>query len=59
VDEALWWWQFSYVSSWGHEASGALRALQSVVSHDRLDAEIEGEEEQVAAADEFLETVNP
>ena len=21
VDEALWWWQFSYVSSWGHEAS--------------------------------------
>jgi hypothetical protein len=33
--------------------------LQSVVSHDRLDAEIEGEEEQVAAADEFLETANP
>jgi hypothetical protein len=59
VDEALWWWQFSYVSSWGHEASGALRALQSVVSHDRLDAEIEGEEEQVAAADEFLETAKP
>jgi hypothetical protein len=59
VDEALWWWQFSYVSSWGHEASGALRALQSVVSHDRLDTEIEGEEEQVAAADEFLETANP
>ena len=59
VDEALWWWQFSYVSSWGNEASGALRALQSVVSHDRLDAEFEGEEEQVAAADEFLETVNP
>jgi hypothetical protein len=59
VDEALWWWQFSYVSSWGHEASGALRALQAVLSHDRLDAEIEGEDEQVAAADEILETVNP
>jgi Domain of unknown function (DUF5063) len=59
VDEALWWWQFSYVSSWGNEASSALRALQSVVSHDRLDAEIEGEDEQVAAADELLETVNP
>ena len=59
VDEALWWWQSSYVSSWGNEASGALRALQSVVSHDRLDAEIEGEEEQVAAADELLETANP
>jgi hypothetical protein len=59
VDEALWWWQFSYVSSWGHEASGALRALQAVLSHDRLDAEIEGEDEQVAAADEILETANP
>lgn len=38
ADEALWWWQFSYVSSWGAEASAALRALQSVVAHDRLDA---------------------
>jgi hypothetical protein len=38
ADEALWWWQFSYVSSWGAEASGVLRALQSVVAHDRLDA---------------------
>jgi hypothetical protein len=36
-----------------------LRALQAVLSHDRLDAEIEGEDEQVAAADEILETVNP
>jgi hypothetical protein len=59
VDEALWWWQFSYVASWGNEASSALRALQSVVAHDRLDAEIEGEDEQVAAADELLETANP
>ncbi|HET7173246.1 MAG TPA: DUF5063 domain-containing protein [Nocardioidaceae bacterium] len=39
VAEALWWWQFSYVSSWGPEASATLRALQSVVGHDRLDAE--------------------
>ena len=39
VSEALWWWQFSYVSSWGAEASAVLRALQSVVSHDRLDAD--------------------
>ena len=59
VNEALWWWQFSYVSTWGNEASGALRALQSVVAHDRLDAEFEGEEDQVAAADEILESVNP
>ena len=59
VDEALWWWQFSYVSSWGNEASSALRALQSVVAHDRLDAEFESEQEQVAAVDEFFETANP
>lgn len=36
--EALWWWQFSYLSSWGSAASGVLRALQSVVSHVRLDS---------------------
>lgn len=41
VEEALWWWQFSYVASWGGEASAALRALQSIISHDRLDAEPE------------------
>ena len=40
LNEALWWWQFSYVSSWGGEASAALRALQSIVSHDRLDADL-------------------
>jgi hypothetical protein len=38
ADEALWWWQFSYVSSWGAEASAALRALQSIIAHDRLDS---------------------
>ncbi|MFW6773563.1 DUF5063 domain-containing protein [Nocardioides sp. CPCC 205120] len=55
VMEALWWWQFSYVASWGSEASGALRALQSIVAHDRLDADFAGEVERVAAADEMLE----
>jgi hypothetical protein len=55
VSEALWWWQFSYVSTWGTEASGVLRALQSVVAHDRLDAEFEIEADQVAAADELLD----
>ena len=54
--EALWWWQFSYVSSWGNDASAVLRALQSVVSHDRLDAEFESEQDQVLAADEMLES---
>jgi uncharacterized protein DUF5063 len=56
VEEALWWWQFSYVSSWGNLAGATLNALLSVVAHDRLDAEIEGEEERVAAADEMLDT---
>ena len=37
--EALWWWQFSYLSNWGSTAGAALRALQSVVSHVRLDAD--------------------
>ncbi|AVH57432.1 MULTISPECIES: DUF5063 domain-containing protein [Streptomyces] len=34
--EALWWWQFSYFSNWGPTASAALRALQSLVAHVRL-----------------------
>jgi hypothetical protein len=55
VEEALWWWQFSYVASWGNLAGAALNALLSVVAHDRLDAEIDGEEERVAAADEMLD----
>jgi hypothetical protein len=54
ISEALWWWQFSYVSSWGAEASGVLRALHSVVAHDRLDAEFESEQDAVEAADEML-----
>jgi hypothetical protein len=54
VDEALWWWQFSYVSSWGNDASAVLRALQSIVTHSRLDAEFEIEIEQVEAAAEML-----
>src|SRR3954452_2234442 len=56
VSEALWWWQFSYVSSWGNLAGALLNALLSIVSHDRLDPEFTGEEEQLAAADEMLES---
>ena len=37
--EALWWWQFSYLSSWGDSASRALRVLQGVLGHIRLDAD--------------------
>jgi Domain of unknown function (DUF5063) len=55
VAEALWWWQFSYVNSWGAEASAVLRALQSVIAHDRLDAsEINAiEASRLEAADEL------
>jgi hypothetical protein len=55
VAEALWWWQFSYVASWGGEASSVLRALQSVVAHDRLDLEFVMEQEAVEAAEEMLD----
>jgi hypothetical protein len=55
VAEALWWWQFSYVSSWGNLAGVALNALLSVVSHNRLDQDFAAEAEDLAAADEMLE----
>ncbi|MFG3254207.1 DUF5063 domain-containing protein [Streptomyces sp. NPDC048172] len=41
VTEALWWWQFSYLSNWGPTASAALRALQSLVAHVRLDTPLD------------------
>jgi uncharacterized protein DUF5063 len=53
--EALWWWQFSYVSSWGNLGGAILNALLSIVAHDRLDVEFSGESEDIAAANEMLE----
>lgn len=53
--EALWWWQYSYLASWGTTACGVLSALHSIVSHDRLDLEIVDETEQLEAA-EALDT---
>jgi hypothetical protein len=41
VDEALWWWQFSYLSNWGVRAAMALRVLQSMLGHLRLDVDPE------------------
>ena len=49
VEEALWWWQFSYVSSWGNLAGAALNALLSVISHDRLDVDFVDEGAQAAS----------
>jgi Domain of unknown function (DUF5063) len=34
--EALWWWQFSYLTDWGPAASAAVRALQSIIARSRL-----------------------
>ena len=61
VDEALWWWQFSYVSSWGSEASAVLRALQSVVAHDRLDEDgpDTAELERIAVAEQIAGQPTP
>jgi len=56
VAEALWWWQFSYVSSWGNLAGAALNALLSVVSHDRLDVDNDAEIEQLEVAEEILDS---
>ena len=59
IAEALWWWQFSYVSSWGNLAGAVLNALLTVVAHDRLDADADLDSEQVAAANEMLEAADP
>ena len=48
VLEALWWWQFSYLSDWGERASSVLRVLQIILAHLRLDVE-----DDVAAEAEY------
>ncbi len=55
IEEALWWWQFSYVSSWGNLGGAALNALLSVVAHDRLDVDNESEIDQIEAAEAVLD----
>jgi hypothetical protein len=53
--EALWWWQFSYVSAWGNLAGAALNALLMVIAHDRLDVDNSEELDQLEVADEILD----
>ncbi|RZS91780.1 uncharacterized protein DUF5063 [Motilibacter rhizosphaerae] len=57
VVEALWWWQFSYLSNWGSTASAALRALQSIISHVRLDSTVEHDDELLAEDRLLAQTV--
>jgi hypothetical protein len=59
IEEALWWWQFSYVASWGNLAGAALNALLSVVSHDRLDVDNDSEIDQIEAAEAVLDAQTP
>jgi hypothetical protein len=59
VIEALWWWQFSYVASWGNLAGAVLNALLSVVSHDRLDVDNDSEIDQLEIAEAVLEGKTP
>lgn len=46
--EALWWWQFSYLSDWGERASSVLRTIQTILAHLRLDVD-----DDVAAEAEY------
>jgi len=39
ASEALWWWQFSYLSSWGERAASAMRVLLTLIAHLRLDVD--------------------
>lgn len=59
VDEALWWWQFSYLNSWGNLAGAVHNALLTVVSHDRLDRDLPDESDQLAVAGEVALGVDP
>jgi len=55
LEEALWWWQYSYLASWGNNACGVLTALHSIVAHARLDRDVEGEEELLEEASAVLD----
>lgn len=39
VIEALWWWQFSYLSTWGDRGASAVRQLVLILGHLRLDVD--------------------
>lgn len=39
TNEALWWWQYSFMSSWGERAIAGLRMLVCMLGHIRLDVD--------------------
>lgn len=46
IVEAVWWWQFSFLTSWGPAMAASLRAVTAVVSHART-GDIEDAEEDI------------
>lgn len=48
--EALWWWQFSYLSNWGERCAAALRVLLTLLAHVRLDVDEETAKQAELAA---------
>lgn len=51
--EALWWWQFSYLSEWGVRSTAALRVVQTLLGHVRLDIDDD------AAAEAEFDALHP
>ncbi|GAA3678614.1 MULTISPECIES: DUF5063 domain-containing protein [Yimella] len=51
--EALWWWQFSYLSEWGVRAASCLRVLLTILRHLRLDVDDD------AAAEAEFDALHP
>lgn len=45
ANEALWWWQYSFMSSWGERAIAGLRMLVCMLGHIRLDVDMPGFED--------------
>lgn len=56
ISEALWWWQFSYLSSWGSTCGATIRVLHSLIAHTRLD--LERDAHTVAAEENLLAQVD-
>lgn len=46
LHDALWYWQYSFMSSWGDRAACGLRMIVSMLGHIRLDVEVEASDRQ-------------
>lgn len=48
--EALWYWQYSFMASWGDRAVSGLRTMVSMLGHIRLDVQVDLSEAVAADA---------